>query len=109
MNFKEYQKKTHETFKDNDDQEGLKISRIALGIAEEGGECAGKVKKFLRRDFGIAELKEHLSKEMGDTLWYISEMCNLLGLSMEEVAQDNIAKLKDRHDRDKIQGDGDNR
>ena len=109
MDFNEYQKATHETFVDDGRDIGLKICRMVLGIAGESGECAESVKKFLRGDFGVAELKERLKKEMGDSLWYISETCNLLGLSMEQIAKENIDKLRDRKDRGKLKGDGDNR
>ena len=109
MDFNDYQKASHSTFKPTDDEMGLKISRLVLGIAGEAGECAEKVKKFLRRDFGTAELKQSLSKEMGDVLWYLSETCNLLGLSLEEVAKANIKKLQERQKNNTIKGSGDDR
>ena len=49
------------------------------------------------------------AKELGDVLWYVSNCCSELGLSMGDVAQGNIDKLFDRKDRGVIQGDGDDR
>ncbi len=50
-----------------------------------------------------------MKKELGDVLWYGSNCCSELGLSMGDVAQGNIDKLFDRKDRGVIQGDGDDR
>jgi NTP pyrophosphatase (non-canonical NTP hydrolase) len=47
--------------------------------------------------------------ELGDVLWYISALADDLGVTLEEVAQANVDKLKSRMERNKIKGDGDNR
>ena len=57
---------------------------------------------------GEAE-REALKSELGDVLWYISQVCTELDISLDEVAEANIAKLLDRQARGKIQGDGDDR
>jgi NTP pyrophosphatase (non-canonical NTP hydrolase) len=46
-----------------------------------------------------------LKKELGDILWYIAALSSELGLSMDEIAQENIDKLFDRKDRGKLRGD----
>lgn len=48
-------------------------------------------------------------KEVGDCLWYLSAICNELGISLAEAASFNLAKLKDRTDRDALRGSGDTR
>jgi NTP pyrophosphatase (non-canonical NTP hydrolase) len=83
----------------------------ALGLTNEAGEVAGKIKKIFRDKSGVigpAE-REALRAELGDVLWYVSQVATELDLSLDEIAQQNIAKLVDRAARGKIQGDGDNR
>ena len=82
-----------------------------LGLTNEAGEVAGKVKKIFRDKDGVIteEDREALKQELGDVLWYLTQICTDLGLSLEEVAEANIAKLFSRLERDQIQGDGDNR
>lgn len=83
----------------------------ALGLANEAGEVAGKVKKIMRDHQGrISDAdREALALELGDVLCYLSEMCTRLGIGLEEVAAGNIAKLADRAARGVISGEGDQR
>jgi len=46
---------------------------------------------------------------LGDVLWYLAQVCTEINLSLDEVAEANIAKLLDRLERGVIKGDGDNR
>jgi len=72
---------------------------------------AGKIKKVFRDKDGLiggAE-REALKAELGDMLWYLAQICTELDISLEEVAEANLAKLLDRQARGKIKGDGDNR
>lgn len=82
-----------------------------LGLASEAGEVAGKVKKIFRdRQGRITDAdREALAMELGDVLWYLSEICTRLGIRLEDVATGNIAKLADRSARGVLRGDGDHR
>jgi NTP pyrophosphatase (non-canonical NTP hydrolase) len=82
-----------------------------LGLANEAGEVAGKVKKIFRDRGGVITDadRDALILELGDVLWYLSELCTRLGVSLEEVAGRNIAKLADRAARGVLGGDGDRR
>jgi NTP pyrophosphatase (non-canonical NTP hydrolase) len=82
-----------------------------LGLVNEAGEVAGKIKKVFRDKGGEIsdETREALKAELGDVLWYIAQVATELGLSLDEIAEYNIAKLYDRLERGKIRGDGDNR
>jgi NTP pyrophosphatase (non-canonical NTP hydrolase) len=82
-----------------------------LGLTNEAGEVAGKIKKVFRDKDGIigeAE-REALKGELGDVLWYLAQLCTELDLSLEDVAAHNLEKLFSRLERGKIGGDGDNR
>ena len=82
-----------------------------LGLAGEAGEVADKVKKVLRDNNGLfnIEEKEKIKLELGDVLWYIAQLSSELGFTLEEVALENLKKLKSRSIRGKISGEGDNR
>lgn len=82
-----------------------------LGLANEAGEVAGKVKKIFRDrngEIGAAE-REALKQELGDVLWYLAQICTELDLTLSEVASANLTKLLSRQDRGQLYGDGDNR
>ncbi len=82
-----------------------------LGLVNEAGEVAGKVKKIFRDKGGVigdAE-REALKQELGDVLWYLTQICTDLDLTLAEVAEANLVKLFDRLERGAIQGDGDRR
>jgi NTP pyrophosphatase (non-canonical NTP hydrolase) len=87
---------------------GLTYDGLGLG---EAGEVQGKIKKIIRDNGGYisAESKEAIKGELSDVLWYISSMCDTLGIKMEDVATYNIEKLKSRRDRGVLHGSGDNR
>jgi NTP pyrophosphatase (non-canonical NTP hydrolase) len=80
-----------------------------LGLTNEAGEVAGKIKKIFRdRNGQISEAdRESLKQELGDVLWYLTQICTELGLTLEEVAEANLAKLFSRQERGVIKGDGD--
>jgi NTP pyrophosphatase (non-canonical NTP hydrolase) len=83
----------------------------ALGLASEAGEVAGKIKKVLRDrdgDFAQAPL-EAIGDELGDVLWYVAVLAADLGMSLEAIAADNLAKLEARMGRGTIGGGGDRR
>jgi NTP pyrophosphatase (non-canonical NTP hydrolase) len=82
-----------------------------LGLTNEAGEVAGKIKKIFRdKDGTIGEAeREALKAELGDVLWYLAQVATELGLSLQDIADANLAKLFDRLERGKIKGDGDNR
>ena len=82
-----------------------------LGLVGEAGEVADKVKKILRDKKGIfdEESKEAIKFELGDVLWYLSQLSSELGYELEDIANANLQKLNSRKSRGKIQGSGDNR
>lgn len=78
-----------------------------LGLSGESGEIANKVKKVMRGDPG-ADFSG-VPDELGDVLWYLAAIASDLGVSLEDVARENIEKLFDRRARGVIKGSGDNR
>ena len=82
-----------------------------LGLANEAGEVAGKIKKIFRDKQGKFSNEDltDLKYELGDVLWYLSQVCTALDLDLGDVAEANLKKLFSRKARGKLQGDGDKR
>ena len=108
MTFDEYQKQSRKTAKYPNI--GNNFIYPTLGLSGESGEVAEKIKKVLRDKNGIIDeaTRAEITKELGDVLWYLSQVASELNLSLEEVALLNIEKANSRQQRNKI-GGGDNR
>lgn len=109
MTFKDYQDKAVETAIYG---AGNKIIYPALGLANEAGEVLGKIKKVLRDkegNFDDISTRVTIADEMGDVLWYLAALAKDIDVSLDQIADRNIAKLLDRRARNVIQGSGDNR
>jgi len=72
-----------------------RLANGGLGIAGEAGEVADALKKHLFHDHDLDP--EKVAKELGDVLWYVSNLASILGYSLREVAQMNVDKLKARY------------
>ncbi len=72
-----------------------KIENGILGLCGETGECADLWKKYLHQGHELD--KDKLVEELGDVLWYCAELASGLGMSLEDVAQINVEKLKKRY------------
>jgi len=109
MTFEEYQKLSRKTaiYPDKDNN----FVYPTLGLTGEAGEVSEKIKKVLRDDNGVVDdlKRQEIKKELGDVLWYLSQIATELGLSLDDVATFNIEKVNSRQKRNKISGDGDNR
>jgi NTP pyrophosphatase (non-canonical NTP hydrolase) len=83
----------------------------ALGLAGEAGEVAEHAKKAIRDDGGAIteERRQALAKELGDVLWYVSQLATELELELEEIASANLEKLLSRQRRGVLAGGGDDR
>lgn len=113
MDFDGYQKRSRKTAKYPN--LGNNFVYPTLGLTGEAGEVADKIKKHLRDDKIDTpaklslEQKMALSKELGDVLWYVSQLATECGLSLNDIAAENVLKLESRQERGKLGGSGDNR
>ncbi len=109
MDFQEYQKLSRKTAVYPN--AGSNMNYPTLGLCGEVGEVAEKVKKVFRDQDGVfnEDNKKAIKKELGDVMWYVSQVASELGLSLDDIAQANIDKLYSRMDRGVLQGSGDNR
>lgn len=109
MEFGEYQKKSRKTALYPN--AGNNFIYPTIGLAGETGEVSEKIKKVIRDKGGIIddETKDMIEKELGDVLWYVSQIAAELELSLDKIAEKNIEKLFSRMERGKLHGSGDNR
>jgi NTP pyrophosphatase (non-canonical NTP hydrolase) len=109
MTFREYQLKAKETAVYPD--KGLGFIYTALGLSGEAGEVVEKIKKIWRdKDKRVNDDdRQEITKEIGDVLWYLSQLAEELGINFDEVAQLNLEKTQSRLQRGVLHGSGDNR
>lgn len=109
MTLQDYQ---HEAAKTGIYDHGKAMEYLALGLASEAGEVAGKIKKIIRDKERVMtdQDKIDISLELGDVLWYVSEMARVVAQTeLENVGQLNVQKLRLRQQTGTIGGSGDHR
>ena len=81
--------------------EGFPTERLltaAVGMSAEAGEFTEIVKKMVFQGKPVNEENLfHLKRELGDLMWYVSQACIGLDISLEEVIQMNFEKLSARY------------
>lgn len=109
MTFDEYQSRAAETALYPN--VGSNYHYPALGLGGETGEVLEAIKKLDRDDNGIiTDAKQsQIQKELGDVLWYVSNLAREFGLSLDVIAYQNLQKLNSRKERGQIHGSGDDR
>jgi NTP pyrophosphatase (non-canonical NTP hydrolase) len=73
----------------------LRLLHAMMGVQTESGEFTDALKRFIF--YGKPIDKVNLGEELGDLFWYIAIACDELGISFEQVWENNIAKLKARY------------
>lgn len=75
------------------------FSYLGLGVAGEAGECADAIKKMTREENFRFGYDNHILKavmEASDNLWYITRICQVAGITLEDLRIMNTVKLFDR-------------
>lgn len=75
----------------------------AIGMCGEAGEVSELIKKYAYHGHTIDT--EHLARELGDVLWYVSYMADLFGYSLGEIMVMNQEKLAKRYPDGKFDAD----
>ena len=94
----EFQRRSQRTdhFPEPDDEGGDPLLGPLLGLAGEVGTLLAAYKKRLRDGAAYELFKDNVAEELGDILWYLANAAEKAGLSLDEVAQSNLAKTSDR-------------
>ena len=81
--------------------EGFETHRLltaAVGMSAEAGEFTEVVKKIIFQGKPVNEENMfHLKRELGDIMWYVAQACMGLNVSLDEVIEMNVDKLKARY------------
>lgn len=93
MELNEYQSLAMRTLNPELD-EGAVLINAVMGLCGESGEAIDIVKKHLAQGHELD--RSALAKELGDIAWYLAEAATVLGLTLDEVCQANIDKLRER-------------
>lgn len=94
MNINDYQAQAMTTLNPALSRKEVLINSV-MGLCGESGEAIDIVKKWLAQGHELD--KAHLAKELGDIAWYLAEAATALDLSLEDILQANLDKLKKRY------------
>lgn len=99
MDFKTYQAHSLETdqvpsVRNADDVAALVVPM--LGLAGETGQLLKEYKKHLRDGQAHRMFNERVAEQLGDLLWYVANVASKFGLELEDIAKDNLDKVRAR-------------
>ena len=94
MTINEYQQLAMVTLNKDLDEKDVLINGV-MGLCGESGEAIDLVKKWLSQGHELD--RDKLIGEIGDVAWYIAEIATALGVTLEDVLERNIDKLKRRY------------
>nr|DAI83983.1 MAG TPA: NTP-PPase-like protein [Caudoviricetes sp.] len=126
LTLNEYQDKAMSTCMPESDN----LFYMLANLIGEVGEFSSKAAKHMRKGklhittterdeegrilhtqmWNVSDEERHLMlSEIGDILWQTAGLAKVMGVTLEEVAEENLAKLASRKQRNLIDGDGDER
>ena len=72
-----------------------KMEEALFGLPGEVGELCDHYKKHKHQGHDLDY--NHMAEEAGDVLWYLAEIADALGITLEDIARRNIDKLIKRY------------
>jgi NTP pyrophosphatase (non-canonical NTP hydrolase) len=96
MNFADYQTQALVTDRTGLGGPGAAQLIPLLGLAGEAGQLLSEYKKRLRDGPSHVRFVDHVREELGDILWYVSNVASKYGLELEDIAAANLAKTQAR-------------
>lgn len=94
MNLNEYQQEAKRTAYSQNSADAKMVA--LLGLAGETGELLSEYKKHLRDGDAHRLFPHRVREELGDLLWYIAQVANLFDIPLDQVAEANLIKTRDR-------------
>ena len=95
-------------FINSSDVEVSRLLTAGIGLSGEVGEFNEIIKKtiFQSKSFD-SETHEHIKRELGDIMWYVTQACLALKVDLVEVIKNNEEKLKKRFPKDRFTKESD--
>ena len=94
MDIMDYQVKAKRTI-NRDLQDDERIAELVFGVDGEIGEVTELFKKHIYHGHSL-EIKK-LAEELGDVIWYLTNIASLYGIPMTYILEENIKKLEERY------------
>ena len=91
MDFNEYQELANRTLYGNEQV----LTNCGLGLASETGEVLEVIQRYTFENHHLD--REQLVKELGDVMWYLSQIAQWADIPLAEVATSNINMLQKRY------------
>lgn len=92
--FDEYQSQAKRTLNSEIADQYI-YANLGMGLAGEAGEVCDYLKKVVFHGHKLDPQK--IAEELGDVLWYLANLADQVGISLGEIAEQNIAKLRKRY------------
>jgi NTP pyrophosphatase (non-canonical NTP hydrolase) len=96
MNFTEYQQLAERTARATTDTRE-RLTNFGMGLVGETGEVVDCIKKILYHGHDLDLNRDKLKIELGDLMWYVATLATTAGISLRDVAEANIEKLRKRY------------
>lgn len=93
MDISEYQILARKSRRTETETDRNLIIYPALSLTGEAGEVGNKIKKWMRRDIRLGEMRTAVKDELGDVLWYMAALADDLEIGMHQIARQNLAKV----------------
>lgn len=94
MDIREYQEKAKRTI--NRELQGFELlSDLVFGANGEIGEVTELLKKHIYHGHSL-EIKK-LAEELGDVMWYLTNIATLMAIPFDYILDENIKKLEERY------------
>jgi NTP pyrophosphatase (non-canonical NTP hydrolase) len=95
LTLKEYQSTARKT-QQKPDADVPPVIIPLLGLAGEAGDLLSEYKKHLRDGAAHRLFKDRIAEELGDVLWYVSDIASRFDLYLDDIAQANLVKVEKR-------------
>jgi NTP pyrophosphatase (non-canonical NTP hydrolase)/uncharacterized protein YdcH (DUF465 family) len=98
MQFADYQRDARRTdqLSINNADDSQRVLMPILGLSGEVGQLVSEFKNYLLRKDDRAHFESLVKEELGDILWYLSNVADQFGLKLDDVAFANLIKTQNR-------------